>query len=66
MTTQFKVCSCNQTMPLDAAAGATLGAALDCSIHPATQLCRREVGAYLDSVQGDDQVVVGCTQEQAL
>ena len=68
MTTQFKVCSCNQTMPLDAAAGATLGAALDCSIHPATQLCRREVGAYLDSVQaqGGDQLVVGCTQEQAL
>ncbi|RJF99831.1 4Fe-4S binding protein [Noviherbaspirillum saxi] len=67
MTTQFKVCSCNQTMPLDPAAGAALGAALDAGVlHPASQLCRREIGAYLDTLQGVDQVVVGCTQEQAL
>ena len=28
MSTQFKVCNCNRTMPLDAAAGAKLGEAL--------------------------------------
>jgi ferredoxin len=67
MTTQFKVCNCNRTMPLDDAAGASLGKLLGTAPLPvATQLCRREVGAYLDAVQGAEQVVVACTQEQAL
>jgi ferredoxin len=67
MTTQFKVCNCNQTMPLDAAAGAKLGAALGSGpLGVATQLCRREVGAYLDTIKGVDDVVVACTQEQPL
>ncbi len=67
MTTQFKVCSCNRSMPLDAAAGAALGEALGSGpLDVASQLCRREVGAYLDTLQGNDQVVVACTQEQAL
>ncbi|MEC4718944.1 4Fe-4S binding protein [Noviherbaspirillum sp. CPCC 100848] len=67
MTTQYKVCSCNHTMPLDAAAGAALGEALGtAALKPASQLCRREVGGYLDTLQGVDRVVVGCTQEQAL
>lgn len=67
MTTRFKVCNCNRTMPLDAAAGNTLGSALGTATLPvASQLCRREVGAYLDTLDGSDQVVVGCTQERAL
>ncbi|MDB5769940.1 MAG: iron-sulfur binding protein [Burkholderia sp.] len=67
MTKQFKVCNCNQTMPLDAAAGAKLGAALGTGSLPvATQLCRREVGAYLSAVEGVDEVIVACTQEQPL
>jgi ferredoxin len=67
MTTQFKVCNCNRTMPLDASAGSALGTALGTPALPvASQLCRREVGAYLDTLQGNDQVVVGCTQERAL
>lgn len=67
MTTQFKVCNCNRTMPLDAAAGATLGAALGSGpLDVATQLCRREVGAYLQALDGVEQVVVACTQEQGL
>jgi ferredoxin len=67
MTTQFKVCNCNRTMPLDAAAGARLGAALGTGPLPvATQLCRREVGSYLSAVDGVDDVVVACTQEQGL
>jgi ferredoxin len=65
--TQFKVCSCNRTMPLDAAAGAQLGAALGTAPLPMhSQLCRREVGSYLESLDGVEQVVVACTQERAL
>ncbi len=54
-------------MPLDAAWGAQLGAALGVSPLPvATELCRREVGAYLTALNGTDDVVVACTQERGL
>jgi ferredoxin len=54
-------------MPLDAAAGVQLGKALGTSALPvATELCRREVGAYLASLDGVDDVVVACTQERSL
>ncbi len=67
MTTQFKICSCNHTMPLDASAGAKLGAALGIDALPvATALCRREIGNYLKAIDGVDDVVVACTQERAL
>lgn len=67
MTTQYKVCNCNRTMPLDAAAGEALGAALDgAPLSVASQLCRREIGSYLDAAQGTDPLVVGCTQERSL
>lgn len=67
MTTRFHVCSCNRSMPIDNAAGAALGDALGSGPLPvATQLCRREVGAYLETLEGSDRVVVACTQEQAL
>jgi ferredoxin len=67
MTTQFKVCNCNRTMPLDAQARENLGAALGLDkIEVATQLCRRDIGPYLEAIQGNDEVVIACTQEQAL
>lgn len=67
MTTEFKICNCNHSMPLDAAAGAQLGAALGVGVLPvASQLCRREIGAYLGTLEGVDDVVVACTQERAL
>lgn len=67
MTTQFKVCNCNETMPLDAAAGVKLGEALGSGPLPiASQLCRREVGTYLQTLGGLEDVVVACTQEQNL
>lgn len=67
MTTEFKVCNCNRTMPLDAAAGTQLGAALGTAPIPiATELCRREVGTYLKALDGVDDVVVACTQERSL
>ncbi|WP_151447689.1 4Fe-4S binding protein [Lacisediminimonas profundi] len=67
MSTQYKVCSCNRTMPLDAEAGKVLAAALgEPSLAVATELCRREVGSYLGALDGVDNVVVACTQERAL
>jgi len=67
MTTRFKLCSCNRTMSLDAAAGARLGAVLGSGpLEVASQLCRREVGEFLQAVDGIDEVVVACTQERAL
>src|SRR5690606_24913129 len=67
MTTQFKVCSCNGTMPLNAAAGEKLAATLPGqNVSLSNQLCRREVGNYLQALDGVDEVVVACTQERAL
>lgn len=67
MSTQFKVCNCNGTMPLNAAAGEKLAAAIgEKNLPVATQLCRREVGAFLPALDGVDDVVVACTQERAL
>jgi ferredoxin len=57
------ICDCNQTQPLDPKA---LGQSLseDLTLH--TALCRREAGAFVQAVQGTDDVVVACTQEQRL
>jgi ferredoxin len=66
MSTQFKVCNCNRSMPLDAAAGAKLGAALGGVPLPvASGLCRHDAGACQAALQGSEPVVVGCTQERA-
>jgi ferredoxin len=67
MSTQYKVCNCNRSMPLDAASGERMGAALGVGPLPvATQLCRKEVGGFLAALDGVDDVVVACTQERAL
>jgi ferredoxin len=66
MSTRFRICNCNHSMPLDAAAGAKLGEALGTEPLPvASGLCRRELGRYEKDVQGPDRTVVACTQEQA-
>lgn len=67
MTTEFKVCSCNRTIPFDVSAGVQLGAALGTApLTIATELCRREIGSFLTSLDGVEDVVVACTQERAL
>ncbi|MDO9218999.1 MAG: 4Fe-4S binding protein [Lacisediminimonas sp.] len=67
MSTQYKVCSCNRSMPLDADAGKLLARALgEPAVAVATELCRHEVGGFLAALDGVDQVVVACTQERAL
>ncbi|WP_281811140.1 4Fe-4S binding protein [Limnohabitans sp. MORI2] len=57
------ICDCNQTQPLDPKA---LGESLSESLALHTALCRREAGAFVQAVQGTDDVVVACTQEQRL
>lgn len=54
---QKLVCNCNGTMPLDAKA-------LGVTMH--TSLCRQEVGSFLKALDGDESLVVACTQEGAL
>ena len=54
---QKLVCNCNGTMPLDAKA-------LGVTMH--TSLCRQEVGSFLKALDGDDSLLVACTQEGAL
>ena len=67
MSTHYRICNCNRTMPLDAASGRELAAALGgAELQVATDLCRREVLSLLPALEGVDQVVVGCTQERAL
>ena len=57
------LCSCNGTMPLDAAA---LARALVLSSTPTVQtmLCQKELAAFAGRAEGD--VVVACTQEARL
>ena len=60
----LKLCSCNNTMAVDAGALAKalkLGAPV--TLH--TELCRREVAKFQGAL-GDAEVLVGCTQEAAL
>ncbi|HEY5292285.1 MAG TPA: 4Fe-4S dicluster domain-containing protein [Burkholderiales bacterium] len=60
----LKLCNCNRTMALDASALArALKLSAPVTIH--TELCRREVGAFNDALQGGD-CLVACTQEAPL
>jgi len=60
---KLHLCSCNRTMPVDAAA---LARALDLPAPPpvASMLCQKELAAFADHAAGD--VVVACTQEARL
>lgn len=64
MSQKTRICNCNNTMPMD---GAAIGAALgDGALAVASQLCRREVNHYLDTLGGGERIVIGCTQEEPL
>src|SRR6266568_1065041 len=60
----LKICSCNKTMALDAKA---LAGALKLRqpIQTHTELCRKEVGSFQESLK-DEACVVACTQEAPL
>ncbi len=57
------ICNCNKTLPLDPQ---RLGQALGEALTEHSTLCRREAGAFQRAAQGQDTVVVACTQEQRL
>jgi len=57
------LCSCNGTMPLDAAALAR-ALALDGVPPVRNAMCQREIGAFAQEAQGD--MLVACTQETRL
>lgn len=64
MSQKTRICNCNNTMPLD---GAAIGSALGEGALPvASQLCRREVNQYLETLEGGERIVIGCTQEEPL
>ena len=61
----LKVCSCNQTVGLDAKAlSAALGAAEPLVVHD--QLCRKDAAAFQAALGAADELLVACTQEAAL
>ncbi|ESS13849.1 NADH dehydrogenase subunit I [Betaproteobacteria bacterium MOLA814] len=55
--TRTLLCSCNGTMSPDTAGTGE-------KVH--TALCRFEMGSFLKAAQGDEPLLVACTQEQAL
>ncbi len=57
------ICDCNQTQPLNPKA---LGQSLNETLSLHTTLCRREAGAFVKALQGNEPLVVACTQEQRL
>lgn len=67
------LCSCNHTMPLDAAATDAVSDALRASGAPVDApgqthhlLCRREISAFTQALDGMEDVIVACTQEKTL
>ena len=61
----LKLCSCNNTMQLDAAAlAAALKSGAAIPLH--SELCRKQAGSFQDALGGDAEVLVACTQEAAL
>lgn len=61
----LKFCTCNQTMPLDAAALAeALPTGQPITLH--SELCGRELGAFEQALDGAAEVLVACTQEAPL
>ena len=59
---ELHLCSCNGTMPLDAAALAHI-LELAGPLPTHTQLCQKELAAFAERSEGD--TLVACTQEQA-
>ncbi|MEX2036725.1 MAG: 4Fe-4S ferredoxin, partial [Xanthobacteraceae bacterium] len=58
------VCSCEDTMPLDADA---IGrGCCNADVKTARQLCRAEIERFRAAVAGGEAVTVGCTQEAPL
>jgi hypothetical protein len=60
LTRQLLICSCDDTMPLDADA---VRRGCRCGTTAATQLCRAEIDRFRAIAAEDTPLTVGCTQE---
>src|SRR5215472_2455816 len=60
-TKQILVCSCEDSMPLDAAALRRCG-----NVATARHLCRAEIERFRTAAAGGAPLIVGCTQEAPL
>lgn len=58
------ICSCEDTMPLDAAAVAR--GCRGASVETARHLCRSELDRFRNFAAGGEDLIVGCTQEAPL
>src|SRR5687768_12899087 len=61
---QILICSCEDTMPLDA--DAVRRGCRGASVATAQNLCRAEIDRFRTALAGGEPVVVGCTQEAPL
>ena len=62
--TNILICSCDDTMPLDA--DAVTRGCRGAKVSTAHQLCRAELDKFRAAAAGDAPLVVGCTQEAPL
>lgn len=60
---EFKVCSCNRSMRVDAE---RLGEVLGEPVSGHHSLCRRELPHFADSVRQDAPLTIACTEQEAL
>ena len=57
------VCNCNKTIPLDSK---NLAKVLGEEVEIHEGLCRHEIGNFMRTLDGTDEIIVACTQERAL
>ncbi|MCL4746322.1 MAG: 4Fe-4S binding protein [Burkholderiaceae bacterium] len=65
--TRLLSCTCNATVALADAGLESLDPRLGVQVSaPARELCRREIGRFVEAIEGAEPVLVTCTQEAAL
>jgi ferredoxin len=65
--TRFIGCTCNGTAPLSAGALPSRVGGLELSSDTeSSELCRRDIQRFIAALDGDQQLLVGCTQEAPL
>jgi len=64
---KIKICSCNQTMPVNAGVAARIAQILDADqVQASDMLCRRDIPRFMEALDGSEEVIVACTQERGL
>jgi hypothetical protein len=58
------ICSCEDTMPLDA--DAVRRGCAGAKVATANHLCRAQIERFRSAIAGEESIIVGCTQEAPL